>query len=162
MQENNFEETAPGNDFTGKLLGNVAEVFGRDVRIEIKDISANNIRLIINKGQDSILCSKGLSNHILENSLFNNLDEIKKYAVFEFDGGARYVTTTVNSIARETLQEIIYEIGLKKMDLVEEHLQAIRQGIIDEESKRVYQIKDKVYQSAISRMNEEMEKMGNI
>jgi hypothetical protein len=84
------------NQFKGKCLGTLADFFGVDCKIEIEELDcwwnlSNNITLIINKNQ-TINCSRNLSNKIREQHLDENTERLKSYLIYEFIDGGRYVT----------------------------------------------------------------------
>lgn len=88
--------------FEGKYLGNLGQFYGMDAKIEIDEIDcwlnqSRNITLIINGGEKKINCSQKLSDIIRENDLDENTDELKKYSVYEFADGARYVTHLIEN-----------------------------------------------------------------
>ena len=85
------------NKFEGKYLGNLGQFFGLDAKIEIDEIDcwlnqSRNINLIINGGEKKINCSQNLSEIIRKYHLDIKTNELKKYSVYEFTDGAKYVT----------------------------------------------------------------------
>jgi len=90
------------NKFQGKYLGNLGQFYGMDAKIEIDEIDcwlnqSRNITLIINGGEKKINCSQKLSDIIREHYLDNKTDELKKYSVYEFADGAKYVSHLIEN-----------------------------------------------------------------
>ncbi len=93
---------ASNNKFEGKYLGNLGQILGIDAKIEIDEIDcwlnySRNVTLIINGGERKIPCSQSLSNIIRKYNLDSNTDELKKYSVYEFIDGAKYVTHLIEN-----------------------------------------------------------------
>lgn len=90
------------NKFEGKYLGNLRQFFGIDSKIKIDEIDcwlnqSRNITLIINGGEKEINCSQKLSDIIRKFNLDDNTNELKKYSVYEFVDGAKYVTHLIEN-----------------------------------------------------------------
>jgi hypothetical protein len=88
--------------YEGKYIGTLAELYGNFCKIEIDEIDCwlnhnKNITLHIDNGINKIFCSEMLSNIIREHSLDAKTDELKKYSVYEFLDGGRYVTHLVEN-----------------------------------------------------------------
>ena len=83
--------------FEGKYLGNLGQHIGVESKIEINKIDcwlnqSRNITLIINNGENKIRCSQALSEIIRKYKLDEKTNELKKYSVYEFLDGAKFVT----------------------------------------------------------------------
>jgi hypothetical protein len=92
------------NKFEGKYLGNLGQFIGQFSKIKIDEIDcwwnqSRNITLIINDGEKTINCSQKLSDIIREFNLDDNTDELKKYSVYEFADGGKYVTHLIENKA---------------------------------------------------------------
>ena len=92
------------NKFEGKYLGNLGQFYGINAKIEIDEIDcwlnqSRNITLIINGGEKKINCSQKLSDIIRKYNLDDNTNELKKYSVYEFVDGAKYVTHLIENKA---------------------------------------------------------------
>lgn len=95
---------ASNNKFEGKYLGNLGQFIGVDAKIEIDEIDCwlnynRNITLIINDSEKNILCSQNLSEIIRKYRLDTNTNELKKYSVYEFVDGVKYVTHLIENKA---------------------------------------------------------------
>lgn len=93
---------AANNKFEGKYLGNLGQFIGIDAKIKINEIDcwlnySSNITLIINEGEKKIRCSQNLSEIIRELNLDSNTNELKKYSVYEFVDGSKYVTHLIEN-----------------------------------------------------------------
>jgi hypothetical protein len=88
--------------FDGKYLGNLGQYFGFNSKIEINKIDcwlnqSRNITLIINDGENKIRCSQSLSEIIRKYKLDEKTNELKKYSVYEFVDGAKFVTHLIEN-----------------------------------------------------------------
>lgn len=93
---------ASENKFEGKYLGNLGQLYGLDAKIEIDEIDcwlnqSRNITLIINGGEKKINCSQKLSDIIRKYNLDDKTNELKKYSIYEFVDGAKYVTHLIEN-----------------------------------------------------------------
>ena len=92
------------NKFEGRYFGNLGQLFGIDAKIEIDEIDcwlnqSRNITLIINGGEKKIKCSQKLSDIVRKYNLDDNTNELKKFSVYEFVDGAKYVTHLIENKA---------------------------------------------------------------
>lgn len=102
--------------FDGKYLGNIGEIFGVESRIEIDEVDcwlnySSNITLIINDGENKILCSSNLSDIIRKDELDKKTDEIKKFSVYEFEDGIKYATHLIEQPIVKINSKVENEIG---------------------------------------------------
>jgi hypothetical protein len=107
------------NKFEGKYLGSLGQFFGIESAIKIDEIDcwlnrSRNVTLILNEGKNEIYCSQKLSDIIREFNLDEKTDELKKYSVYEFADGAKYVTHLVENISIDSEKNLSF--GAKKED----------------------------------------------
>ena len=120
------------NKFKGKLLGNLGEVFGTNSTIEIDETDcwlnfSRNVTLTINGGKNYILCSNNLSDLIREKKLDENTEELKKFAVYEFEEGKKYVTYLIENIAHENDSFQRNRVKLDRFKFAEEYLKLVEE-----------------------------------
>lgn len=166
MKQNNTNNIIlPENEYQGRLLGSIEEVYGSNSIIEIKETELNNrnIKLTINNGENDILCSASLSTKIKENNVYENPSELLRYSVHEFPNNIRYVVNIMESNMLYEKEKRLMEVKEEFMDFFEEYLLKIKDITLSPkeriEADEMYKEKELKKSLAIEKINKDYENL---